>query len=307
MSCAPHGDEETTSLPETRRSARDGNRSGRGMVPPVPKRRAQHERTIVLSEPARDPQVVVVGDGRGRVPRLRGARSGGRADAADVGGRRDDRRKGPRRGQQRRPRLPGNSVRRLDRRRPAQMPPRGPDRGRCPDAFRTATRRRRCRRPGARSAQSCWLHAAQGEGARLVHGRRQRRPEACRDDVDSRRRLYLRLRVVARLRRRESGADRRRGGRLHQSPAGDQRASLSGRRRRRVRRLRQRRHAGHRRCAAVGARQRRELRRRSGQRDDLRPVGRRRQGQHAAGDAVCQGAVPQGDRGKRIDAEADDP
>ena len=61
----------------------------------------------------------------------------------------------------------------------------------------------------------------------------------------------------------------------------------------------QRRHARHRRRARVGARQHRGVRRRSEQRDDLRPVGRRRQGQHADGDAGGQGAVPSRDRAKR--------
>ena len=66
-----------------------------------------------------------------------------------------------------------------------------------------------------------------------------------------------------------------------------------------VRRVRQRRHARHRRRARVGARQHRELRRRPRQRDDHGAVGRRREGLHAHRDAVGEGAVPQGRRAER--------
>ena len=55
-------------------------------------------------------------------------------------------------------------------------------------------------------------------------------------------------------------------------------------------------HAGHRRGAGVGARQHRQLRRRSAQRHDLRAVGRRRQSRHADGHAVGEGSVPARDR-----------
>ena len=72
--------------------------------------------------------------------------------------------------------------------------------------------------------------------------------QAAGDDVDPRRRLRVRIRIVARLRRREPGARRRRRGRLHQpSTRTIARASVSRRRRRRVRRFRQCRHARHRR------------------------------------------------------------
>ena len=75
--------------------------------------------------------------------------------------------------------------------------------------------------------------------------------------------------------------------------------------RRQVGRRLQRRHARHRRGAGVGARQHRGLRRRPAQRDDLRPVGRRRQGQHADGDAVGARAVPSRDRAERRGADRD--
>ncbi len=54
----------------------------------------------------------------------------------------------------------------------------------------------------------------------------------------------------------------------------------------------ERRRAGLGRGAAVGARQHRELRRRSGSRHDLRPVGRRRKDDDRDGDAVGEGVVP---------------
>ncbi len=74
-----------------------------------------------------------------------------------------------------------------------------------------------------------------------------------------------------------------------------------GRLRREVRQRRQRRHARPRARARVGARQRRELRRRPRQRDDLRPVGWRREGEHADGDAGRQGAVPPRGRAERVE------
>ena len=57
---------------------------------------------------------------------------------------------------------------------------------------------------------------------------------------------------------------------------------------------------GHRRRPAMGARQHRRVRRRSGQRDDLRPVGRRGKGEHAARHARGAGPVPSRDRAERI-------
>ena len=66
---------------------------------------------------------------------------------------------------------------------------------------------------------------------------------------------------------------------------------------------RERRNAGHRRGAGMGARQHREFRRRSKQRDHLRPVGRRGQSQHAAGDASRQGPVPSRHRPERRERE----
>ena len=50
----------------------------------------------------------------------------------------------------------------------------------------------------------------------------------------------------------------------------------------------------------VGEREHRRLRGRPGQRDDLRPVGRRREGVHAARRAVGQGPVPQGGGAERV-------
>ena len=64
--------------------------------------------------------------------------------------------------------------------------------------------------------------------------------------------------------------------------------------------LRQCRHARHDRRTAMGARQYRTLRRRSRQRDDLRPVRRRRKGIHAAGDAVSAWPVPSCHRDERL-------
>ena len=87
---------------------------------------------------------------------------------------------------------------------------------------------------------------------------------------------------------------------LDQPPARSARLLQPRRRRRReVRRVGQRRSARHRRRARVGARQHRQLRRRPRQRHDHGPVGRRREGVRAVGDAVGQGPVPQGRRAER--------
>ncbi len=59
-------------------------------------------------------------------------------------------------------------------------------------------------------------------------------------------------------------------------------------------------HARPRAGAPVGARQHRGLRRRCRKRDDLRPVGRRRQSDDAHGDAGGEGPLPQGRRDERI-------
>ena len=56
-------------------------------------------------------------------------------------------------------------------------------------------------------------------------------------------------------------------------------------------------------CAPLGARQHLALRRRPGQRHDLRRIRRRRQGQRAARDAVRERAVPPRDRRERLAAE----
>ena len=74
----------------------------------------------------------------------------------------------------------------------------------------------------------------------------------------------------------------------------------------RVRAVRRRRHARHRRRARVGARQHRPLRRRSEPRDDLRPVGRRTKGGDADVDAGREGAVSSRDHRERRRAAADD-
>ena len=78
------------------------------------------------------------------------------------------------------------------------------------------------------------------------------------------------------------------------------------RRRREVEPGEQRRDAGHRRGAGVGEGEHRGLRRQPGQRHRVRPVGRRRQGHDADGDAGGQGAVPPRDRDERIGASRRD-
>ena len=103
-----------------------------------------------------------------------------------------------------------------------------------------------------------------------------------------------------RLQRREPRAVRRRRLRVDQPPPRSARLLQPRRRRRReVLRVGQRRSARHRRRARVGARQHRQLRRRPGQRHDHGPVGRRREGVRAVGDALGQGPVPQGRRAER--------
>ena len=62
-------------------------------------------------------------------------------------------------------------------------------------------------------------------------------------------------------------------------------------------------HAGHRGGARMGARQHRQLRRRSGQRHDHGAVGRRREGLHPDRDALGEGTLPQGGRAERRVAE----
>ena len=105
------------------------------------------------------------------------------------------------------------------------------------------------------------------------------------------RRLLLRLGQLAALRQREPRAAQRRRGRRGQSPAQHLRPSRPVGARRALRAVGQCRHARSRRGARMGARPCRPLRRRSRQRHDLRPVGRRRKGlrpaHHAGGAAAC--------------------
>ena len=88
------------------------------------------------------------------------------------------------------------------------------------------------------------------------------------------------------LRRHQPRAPRRRRRRHHQPPAERVRLHVSRRRSAaRLSRCPARGHARHRRRARVGARQHRQLRRRSEHRDDLRAVRRRPKGRDADGDA----------------------
>ena len=119
-----------------------------------------------------------------------------------------------------------------------------------------------------------------------------------------RRRVHDGLGLVAVARRHQPRPARRRGGGDGQPPA--RRARLPRpvvALRRRVRGVGQRRHARPRARARVGARQHRTVRRRPGQRDDLRRVGRRLQGEHAARDAVGTWAVPPRHRAERPRAD----
>ena len=117
-----------------------------------------------------------------------------------------------------------------------------------------------------------------------LHARHQRREETTGAVLDSRRRVCERQRHrTGWVQRREFRPDGQRRLLLHQSPAGLSRLLQSGRRgRREIRRLRQRRHDGHRRCPRVGSRQHRQLRRRSGQRHHHGTVRRRRQSLHSS-------------------------
>ena len=119
-----------------------------------------------------------------------------------------------------------------------------------------------------------------------AHGRRE---EAAGAVLDPRRRLHERQRHRARrLQRREPRAAPATSSSVsinHRlGPLGY--CNLAGVGGERVRGLRQRGHARHRRRARVGARQHRALRRRSRQRHDHGPVGRRGEGLHADRDAV---------------------
>ena len=124
--------------------------------------------------------------------------------------------------------------------------------------------------------------------------------EASGHGLAARRRLLLRLGQLAALRQHQSRPAQRRRGRGRQSSAEYLRPSRSVEHRRRalrpIRQCRPSRSGG---GAGVGARARRALRRRSGQRHDLRPVRRRRKGERAAGDAERQGTLPQGDHPER--------
>ena len=216
-----------------------------------------------------------------------GATHGPRARRRGAG-RRDDQRKNPRHRRRRRQRLQGRALRRADRRAHRFMPPRKP----VPWA-------------GVRSAEAWAGHAPQ------LPPELKQRPEfaglgGVRDTVPESEDC-LTLNVLTRglgdgakrpvmvwyhggglaygsanthaARRHQSRRRARRRGRHRQPPPQHPRLSASRRAGRAgVRAVRQCRRARHAGVARMGARQHRALRRRSRQRDDLRPIGRRRQG-----------------------------
>ncbi len=164
--------------------------------------------------------------------------------------------------------------------------------GRAPQAKAGAAPARACRsvgqaRPGGRD---------RGLPDRQYLDAGRRRPPA-RDAVVSRRRLLLRLVERRPADGRQPGApQQRRRGRDRQPAPQRVRPSPSRRSRRTgICAVGQCRHARHGRRARMGARQYRAFRRRSRQCHDLRPVGRRRQGQHPARDAGGARPVPQGE------------
>ena len=112
---------------------------------------------------------------------------------------------------------------------------------------------------------------------------RPRQPQARRHGLAARRRLRRRLRQRdERLRRREPRAPRRRRRQPQPPPRRRRLPRPLVHRRREIRGVGKRGAARHRRRARVGAGQHRGLRRRPGERHDLRPVRRRRQGERAA-------------------------
>ena len=118
--------------------------------------------------------------------------------------------------------------------------------------------------------------------------------QASGDVLHPRRRLHVRLGLRAGLagRRADGAAPRRRLGDRQPSPQHPRLPRPLRVRRPGLRRFGQRRHDRPGGGAPVGARQHRELRRRPGPRDDLRPVGRRVEGHDAARHAVGAGADP---------------
>ena len=129
---------------------------------------------------------------------------------------------------------------------------------------------------------------------------RPRRRQAPGHGVVSRRRVLLWVGQYAAHRRRQSRSPRRCRRRDRQpSPQHFWVSRSCGTRRRRLRALGQCRSARPRRRAAMGPRQYREFWRRSRQRDDLRPIRRRRKGQRPAGDAGGKRAVPARHRDER--------
>ena len=114
------------------------------------------------------------------------------------------------------------------------------------------------------------------------------------------RRLGELLRHRTRLRRDQSGARRRRGRGDDQSPAELVRLPQSRRQRSPFRRFRQRRRSGHGGRAPMGPRQRGGVWRRPRQRHDLRPIGRRGEGDSPHGHAGRPRPVPQSDRAKLL-------
>ena len=121
----------------------------------------------------------------------------------------------------------------------------------------------------------------------------RRRRQAAGHGLAAWRRLRLRLGQPRGDRRRQSGAARRcRRGQRQPSPEHFRLSASRRYRRRALCAFRQCRHARPGRRARMGARQYRGVRRRSRQCHDLRRVGRRREGQRAAGDAGGARAVP---------------
>ena len=136
-------------------------------------------------------------------------------------------------------------------------------------------------------------------GAERLDAGPQRRRQAGRHVLDSRRRLHDRDEPQPGLRRPRARPHRQRGGGHDQPPARRPGLPAPGRPRAGVRTVRRRGHDGHRGRARVGSRQHRELRRRPRPRHDLRPVGRRLEGLSPDGHAVGQGPVPPGRHSER--------
>ncbi len=207
----------------------------------------------------------------------------------------------------RRDRLSGHPLRRTARRRLALA--RAAIGGGMERAARCVSVRERLpagRRPDPR-------HAARADRRRLplpqrVDPDRARRWTAAGDGVDPRGQQRERLSLGSGLRRSRVGAKRRSGGlaELPSRGAGLPRPSGADRGIR-LRRVGQLRDDGYPRGAALGPGQRRRVRRRSGQRHGVRPVGRRVGHEPPAGLAAGARAVPAGDRDERRPVRPDRP